>query len=180
MKLIAYISRAPLDSERHWTPLDLEAGSIVWAFKRLRGYLWGTKFRIISNHKALESISKEGNHDARVQRWLEFLTTFDYTLEHRKGSANGNADFLSRLPEAATEHAHNGFTSLNPDEDGGINFIRACGLSTPSSPITGGLGRLVPRTESAVLDGLSFTSAKFKDFRTHEPRMRIYNLSATS
>ena len=32
---IAYISRATLDSERHWTPLNLEAGSIVWALKRL-------------------------------------------------------------------------------------------------------------------------------------------------
>ena len=35
---IAYISRAKLDSERHWTPLDLGTGSIAWAPKRLRGY----------------------------------------------------------------------------------------------------------------------------------------------
>ena len=48
IKPIAYISRATHDSERHWTPLDLEAGSIVWVLKRLRGYLWGTKFRIYS------------------------------------------------------------------------------------------------------------------------------------
>ena len=48
-----------LDSERHWTPLDLKPGSIVWVIKRLRSYLWGTKFRIFSDHKALESISKE-------------------------------------------------------------------------------------------------------------------------
>ena len=68
-----------------------------WALKRLRGYLWGNNFRIFSDYKALESIGKVGNHDARVQRWLEFLTAFDYTLEYRKGSANGNADFLSRL-----------------------------------------------------------------------------------
>ena len=46
IKPIVYISRATLDSERHWTPLDLEAGSIVWALKRFGGYLWGTKFRI--------------------------------------------------------------------------------------------------------------------------------------
>ena len=65
---IAYISRATLDSERHWTPLDLEAGSIVWSIKRLRGYLWGTKFRIFSDHKALESIGKVGDQNARVQR----------------------------------------------------------------------------------------------------------------
>ena len=36
---IVFISRATLESERHWTPLDLEASSIVWSIKRLRGYL---------------------------------------------------------------------------------------------------------------------------------------------
>ena len=96
---IAYISHVTLDSERHWTPVDLEAGSIVWTIKRLRGHLWGTKFRIFADRKAPESIGKVGNHNARVQRWLEFLTPFEYTLAYRKGSANGNADFLSRLPE---------------------------------------------------------------------------------
>ena len=43
---VAYISRATLDSERHWIPPDLEAGSTVWAIKRVRGYLWDTEFRI--------------------------------------------------------------------------------------------------------------------------------------
>ena len=104
VRRIPFISRATLDSERHSTPLDLEAGSIVWPIKRLRGYLWGTTFRIFSNHKAFESIDRVGDHNARVQRWLEFLTAFYYTLEYRNGSADGNADFLSRLPEPATEH----------------------------------------------------------------------------
>ena len=35
---IAYISRATLDSEKHWTPLDLGTGSIVQASKRLQEY----------------------------------------------------------------------------------------------------------------------------------------------
>ena len=42
---IGFISRATLQFECHWTPIDLEAGSIVWSTKRLRGYLWGTCFR---------------------------------------------------------------------------------------------------------------------------------------
>ena len=156
IKPIAYISRATLDSERHWIPLDLEAGCIVWALKRLRGYHWGTKFRILSDHKALESIGKVGNHNARVQRWLEFLTAFDYTLECRKRSASGNADFLSRLPEPATEHGRNGSTSLTPVEDGGIYLIRACGLYTPSSPIPGvGLGGVVAVLYKTHWTGLS-------------------------
>ena len=137
IKPIAHISGATLDSESHWTPLDLEAGSIVWALKRLCGYLCGTKFRILSDHKALESIGKVGNHNARVQRWLEFFTAFDYTLEYQKTSANGNAEFLSRLPEPATEHDRNYLTSFTPVEDGGIYLIRAYGLYTPCSPIPG-------------------------------------------
>ena len=122
----------------------MEAGS-VWALKLIRDYLCGTKFHIFSDHKALESIGKVGNHNERVQRWLEFLVAFDYTLEYRKDSEDGNADFLSRLPEPATEHNRIVLTSLNPVEDGGIYLIKACGLRAPSSPITGvGLGGLVP------------------------------------
>lgn len=63
--------------------------------KRLRGYLWDTKFRTISDRKAPESNGKGGDHNGRVERWLEFLAVFDYTVEYRSGSANGNADFLS-------------------------------------------------------------------------------------
>ena len=61
---VSYISRSILNSERLWTPLDLEARSIVWVIKRLRGYLWGTKFRIFSDHRALESIGKAGDYNA--------------------------------------------------------------------------------------------------------------------
>ena len=62
LKPIAYISRATLDTDWHdsSTPLTLEAGSIVWALTRLRGYLWGARFRIFSDHKTLESIDKVG------------------------------------------------------------------------------------------------------------------------
>ena len=87
------------------------------------------------------------------------------TLEYRKGSANGSADFLSRFPEPATEHDRSKSTSLNPVEDSGIYLMRACELSTPSSPIPGVcLDGLVPRSESAVLGGLPFTSIDFWDF----------------
>ena len=177
MKPFAYISRASLDSGRRWTPHDLEADSIVWALQRLRGYNRGTTFRTFSDHKGLQIKEKFENHDARVQRWLEFFTAFDYILEYRKGSANGNADILSRLPEPATEHDRSGSTSLNRLEDGGIYLRRSCGLNTPSSSIPGVvLGGLVPRTERAVLGGLPFTSVDFRVCRTHGPRVRTFML----
>ena len=93
---IVSISRTTLESEYNWTTLDLEVGSIVWSIERLRCYLWGTTFRIFSGNKAFESLAKVAVHNPRVQRWLEFLTAYRYTLEYRKGSANDSDDFPSR------------------------------------------------------------------------------------
>ncbi|CAB1100851.1 unnamed protein product [Ectocarpus sp. CCAP 1310/34] len=148
---IVFDSRATLESERHWTPLDLEAGSIVWCIKRLRGYLWGTHFKIFTDHKSLEHLAKVGETNARVQRWLEFLTAYSYTLEYRKGSSNGNADFLSRLPIEATERDRSGRSRLTPSaEDEAVYLIRSCGVPRPavdfgfSQPEDAPLGPTIP------------------------------------
>ena len=106
-----------------------------------------------------------GGHNARVQRWLEVLTAFDYTLEYRKGSANRNADCRSRLPEPATEHDRTGISSLMPVEDGGIFLIRGCGLRIRASQTSGvGLNGRVPHPESAVLGVLPFASSDSRRF----------------
>ena len=73
----------------------------------------------------------------RVQRWIELLTAVDYTLEYRKGSANGKADFLSRFPQPATEHDRTWSSSLIPVEDVGIFLIGASGFRTRAPPIPG-------------------------------------------
>ena len=93
-------------------------------------YLSGTNFQTyLSNYKALKSIGKVGGHNACAQRRIEFITAFDYTLQHRKGSVNGNADFLSRLSEPAMEHDRSGSSSHTPVNDGGIMLIRAAGFA---------------------------------------------------
>ena len=127
--LVVFISRATLESERHWTPLDLQAGGIVWSIKRLRGYLWCTTSRRTtrrSSHEALESLAVFAEHNPRVQRWLEYLTAYRYTLEYaKKGSANGNADFLLRLPLPASEDDRSGRRPLTPSDEERIHLIRA-------------------------------------------------------
>ena len=96
---------------------------------------------------------------------MSFVTAFGYTLEYRTGIANGNADFLSRLPEPATEHDRSGSRSTTPVYDGSIFLIRACGLRTRASPISGvGFSGLVPHPESAVLGGIPFASRFFAIF----------------
>ena len=71
--------------------------------------------------------------------------------------------------------------SLTPVEDGGIFLVWACRFRTRSSPIPGvGFNGLVPHPESAVLGGLPFASSDLRDFRAHEPHVRIDDLSAPS
>ena len=90
---------------------------------------------------------------------LKYLTAFDYALEYRKRSANGNAGFLSRLPQPATEHDRRGSSRLTPVDDEAIYLVRACGLLTPFTSILGiGLGGLVPQPDRAVSGGFPLTS----------------------
>ena len=124
-----------MDSERSWTPLDLEAGSIIWAIKRLRGHLWSTRIQIYSDHKALENIVKVGEHNAHVRCRLEFLPAYTYTMEYRKGTANGNANSLSRLHQLITDADRTGCNRLTGPETVGIYFIRPCDFA-PNEPPT--------------------------------------------
>ena len=119
-----------------------------------------------------------GYHNACGQRWFEFLTAFDYTLEYRTCSANGNANFLYRFPDPATEHDRSASSSFTLVHDDGTLFIRACGLRTRSSktPYVG-LGG-VPRPENAVLGGLPFASSEFRDSSAHGLQIRIYDISS--
>ncbi|CAB1099916.1 unnamed protein product [Ectocarpus sp. CCAP 1310/34] len=175
---IVYISRATLPAERNWTVLDLEAGGIVWAIKRLRGYLWSTKFIIYSDHKALESIGKVGEHNASVQRWLEFLSNFIYTLKYRKGSANGNADFLSRLPLPAQDTDKTGPDCIDGVDQAGVFLIWACGRNyhSSSTPETNGGTERVNHTMAQMLEVV--VNDQQNDWDIHLPHVEFaYNNS---
>ena len=128
---------------------------------------------------ALESLAKVAEHNPQVQKWLEFLAAYHYTLEHRKGSANGNTDFLSRLPLPASEDDRGGHSRLAPSDEECICLIRASGLLLDGPPaLSLGLGRLAPSSQSVGSGGLPLSQSDFRDFREHGPRMRIDDLDA--
>ena len=76
--------------------------------KKLHQYLYGNSFRIFTDNKPLLGLFAEHKPipslaAAKVQRWALFLAAYNYKLEYRAGSLNGNADCLSRLPPGAQE-----------------------------------------------------------------------------
>ena len=122
---IVYISRAILANERNWTPMELEVGCVVWSIRCLRCYLFSVFFLIFTGHECLQQISKIGESKPRIQRWMEFLSAYNYRLSYRRGRDNANADFLSRLPIPPTAEDLSGSSVLMDPNDLGVYLIRA-------------------------------------------------------
>ena len=128
---------------------------VVWSIRPHRRYLFGVYFLVYSDQQCLQQICKIGETKPRIQRWMEFLSAYNFRLSYRRGQENANADFLSRLHLPPIVDDVSGASALTDPDDLGVYLIRACGLTTPSCPVPGvGLGGLVPSPDIPVLGGL--------------------------
>nr|GEX81180.1 retrotransposon protein, putative, Ty3-gypsy subclass [Tanacetum cinerariifolium] len=95
-KVIAYASRQLKVHEQNYTTHDLELGSMVFALKIWRHYLYGTKCTVFTDHKSLQHILDQKELNMRQRRWLELLSDYDCDICYHPGKANVVADALSR------------------------------------------------------------------------------------
>nr|GEU64717.1 putative reverse transcriptase domain-containing protein [Tanacetum cinerariifolium] len=95
-KVIAYASRQLKIYETNYTTHDLELGSVVFALKIWRHYLYGTKCSVFTDHKSLQHILDQKELNMRQRRWLELLSDYDCDICYHPGKANVVADALSR------------------------------------------------------------------------------------
>ncbi|GKD96166.1 putative reverse transcriptase domain-containing protein, partial [Tanacetum coccineum] len=95
-KVIAYASRQLKVHEKNYTTHDLELGSVVFALKIWRHYLYGTKCTVFTDHKSLQHILDQKELNMRQRRWLELLSDYDCDIRYHPGKANVVADALSR------------------------------------------------------------------------------------
>ncbi|GJX83893.1 putative reverse transcriptase domain-containing protein [Tanacetum coccineum] len=95
-KVIAYASRQLKVHEKNYTTHDLELGSVVFALKIWRHYLYGTRCTVFTDHKSLQHILDQKELNMRQRRWLELLSDYDCDIRYHSGKANIVADALSR------------------------------------------------------------------------------------
>ena len=99
---IHFASRFLTPLEEKYSINDLELLAAVWAVEHFRNYLYGTKFQVVSDHKALGTVlkSNKGNktYSSRLTRWVDRLLPFDFEIFHAPGRSIGIADYLSRHP----------------------------------------------------------------------------------
>ena len=101
-KPISYASRFLTELEAKYSINELELLAVVWAIEHFKNYVYGEKFGVVSDHKALQSVLKanKGNKtfSSRLTRWVDRLLPFDFSVIHAPGRTIGLADYLSRHP----------------------------------------------------------------------------------
>ena len=106
-ELISCASRYLRNYEIKYSTNELELLAIVWAVEHFRNHIYGTKFEVVSDHKALETAlkSNHGNktYSSRLTRWIDRLLPFEMEVIHQPGRTLGLADYLSRHPNEHNE-----------------------------------------------------------------------------
>ncbi|XP_075779191.1 uncharacterized protein LOC142827431 [Pelodiscus sinensis] len=96
---ILYLSRKLLPRERNYATIEKEALAVKWAIETLRYYLWGNKFKLITDHAPLVWLNSMKNSNPRLTRWYMALQPYRFDVEYRAGKKHQNADFFSRAFE---------------------------------------------------------------------------------
>lgn len=94
---IAYASRTLNESEQRLATIEKELLAIVWAVQYFRPYLYGRKFKIITDHRPLQWLQSIKEPSSKLFKWRTKLAAYDFDIEYKKGSLNTNADALSRI-----------------------------------------------------------------------------------
>ena len=113
-KPLSFASRVLNQHEINYSTTEKELLAIVFGVQTHRCFLYGRKFKIITDHAALKWLITVKNHQcARLTRWVLKLAEYDFEVIHRPGKKHINADVLSRhvaatvskLPDSSEEVA---------------------------------------------------------------------------
>jgi hypothetical protein len=94
--VICYESRKLKKNERNYATHDLELAAILHALRKWRHYLMGKRFELRIDHNGLKYLFDQPNLNARQSRWLEFLSEYNFDINHIKGKENKVANALNR------------------------------------------------------------------------------------
>ena len=96
--VIAYYSKTLAPAEKNYCTTRKELLAVVRAIKHFRPYLYGSKFKVRTDHASLTWLCAKRETEGQVARWLEQLSEYSFDIQHRPGRKHQNADALSRTP----------------------------------------------------------------------------------
>lgn len=97
VKYVGFMARSLSSSERNYSTTKRELLAIIFALQKFRKFLWGTKFQIMCDHRALTYIHTQKHANSMILNWFEYLQDFNFDVVYLPGVDNVLADRLSRL-----------------------------------------------------------------------------------
>jgi hypothetical protein len=94
--LLAYASRLLSSSEINYSITEKECLALDWALKKFKGYVWGCKIVVVTDHQALCWLLTKRDLAGRLARWSLSIQEYDIEIRYRSGKLHDNADCLSR------------------------------------------------------------------------------------
>ena len=99
--------------------------TILKALIKWEDKLLGRKSVIVTDHKSLKYFKTQPHLSSRQTRWWEYISRFNFTIQHVDGTDNRVADCLSRYYEADGQEDH------HPDHD----FVSADAKLNPNGEL---------------------------------------------
>eukprot|EP00794_Sanderia_malayensis_P010600 gene10600-biopygen7736 len=94
--VVAYGGRELNQAEKNYSTTEREALAVVDGIRRYQPYLSMSKFYVHTDHSSLSWLMRVKDPTGRLARWSLQLQQYDFEIIHRAGTANANADALSR------------------------------------------------------------------------------------
>ncbi|GKD77191.1 reverse transcriptase domain-containing protein [Tanacetum coccineum] len=94
---IHYASKTMTDAQAHYTTMEKELLTLVYAFEKFRPYLVLSNTIVFTDHSALKHLLAKQDAKPRLLWWILLLQEFDVIIHDKKGAENLTADHISRL-----------------------------------------------------------------------------------
>jgi transposase InsO family protein len=113
---LSFNSRVLNNHEISYSTTEKELLAVVFGVQTHRCFLYGRKFKVITDHAALKWLITVKNHQcARLTHWVLKVAEYDFEILHRPGKKHVNADVLSRHVVAAVRKHNESHAAAEAD-----------------------------------------------------------------
>ncbi|GBN45578.1 Retrovirus-related Pol polyprotein from transposon 297 [Araneus ventricosus] len=96
--LVYCLSKKTTETENKYHSSKLELMAIVWTLERLRQFLLGISFTVVTDCQALIYMSAKKSSNPQIARWSLLIQEFNFEIHHRSGVRMSHIAAISRAP----------------------------------------------------------------------------------